>query len=75
MPKYQLMSSHVARATFICLMLNNGISEAIICKMAGIGTAALKHYSHIMDETVKAASEAVYAKTGDLSAPVLRKVV
>jgi len=74
-PKYQLMSSHVARATFICLMLNNGISEAIICKMAGIGTAALKHYSHIMDETVKAASEAVYAKTGDLSAPVLRKVV
>lgn len=74
-PKYQLMSSHVARATFICLMLNNGISEAIICKMAGIGTAALKHYSHIMDETVKAASEAVYAKTGDFSAPILRKVV
>lgn len=74
-PKHQLMSSHVARATFICLMLNNGISEAIICKMAGIGSAALKHYAHIMDETVKAASESVYAKTGDLSAPVLRKVV
>lgn len=74
-PKYQLMSSHVARATFICLMLNNGISEAIICKMAGIGTAALKHYAHIADDTVKAASESVYVKTGDLSMPVLRKAV
>lgn len=64
--KHELMSSHVARATFICLMLNNGVSETIVCKMAGIGHAALKHYAHIADETVKTASEQVYALTGNL---------
>ena len=70
--KHELMSSHVARATFICLMLNNGISEAIVCRMAGIGSAALKHYAVIADETVKAASDKVYTLTGDMNQAKLR---
>jgi len=62
--KHNLMSSHVARATFICMMLNNGINEAVICKMVGIGSAALKHYADIMDSTIKDASNKVYENTG-----------
>lgn len=72
--KHQLMSSHVARATFICMVLNNGISEAVICKMAGIGSAALKHYADIMDSTIKDASEQVYKSTGNFMGGSLLKI-
>lgn len=53
LPKYKLLSSHVARATGICEMLNRNTPETIVCKVAGITPNTLKHYAFITDSSVE----------------------
>lgn len=65
-PKYKLMSSHVARATFICSLINQNIAPAIAAEMAGINVATLDYYVKVMDTTVHKAGQKVYEQRGDL---------
>jgi integrase len=51
--KYQFMTSHMARATFICQMIEAGVSERIIMKMTGIrNSRTLDHYAEVVDTTL-----------------------
>lgn len=49
-PKYKLMSSHVARATFICSMIQANLQTWKIMKMTGIKSeATIRYYADVLD--------------------------
>lgn len=53
MPKYEVMTSHMARATFICSMIEANVHDTKIMKMTGIRKSeTLKHYADVMDSTL-----------------------
>lgn len=64
--KWQLTSSHVFRATFICSVINRGVPPAIAAEMAGINISTLDYYAKVMDSTKRKAAEMVYSSRGDL---------
>ena len=51
-PKWELLSTHAGRRTFICFMLSQGISPQIIMKWTGHSDyQAMKPYIDVADET------------------------
>lgn len=66
LPKYKLLSSHVARATGICEMLNRSVPETVVCKVAGITPNTLKHYAFITDNTVEREFDRIEKERGSL---------
>lgn len=59
-PKYKLMSSHMARATFICQMIELDVHNKKIKKMTGIKKdATLDHYSEVVDTSLRDTMEKV----------------
>jgi integrase len=54
-PKYKVMSSHMARATFICQMIELGVHYKMIMTMTGIkDVKTLDHYATVLDMVLKA---------------------
>ena len=54
-PKYKLMSSHVARATFICSMIQANLQTWKIMKMTGIKSeATIRYYADVLDSDLSA---------------------
>ena len=51
--KYLIMSSHMARATFICQMISCDIQSKKIMKMTGITEEkTLDHYAEVVDQSL-----------------------
>lgn len=55
-PKYQLMTTHTARSTFICVLIKLDVHFKKIMKMTGIKSmATLKHYADAVDDSLQEA--------------------
>lgn len=66
--KYMLMSSHVARATFICTLGKYQVPLSEIMRITGLSIGSINHYLEITDTRVKETLTSVYEKRGNLMA-------
>lgn len=62
-PKFKLMTSHVARSTFICQMIEQDVHYKKIMKMTGIKKATtLDYYAAVLDTSLKDSMDRVFTK-------------
>jgi integrase len=65
-PIHQLMSSHTARATFVCSMRRHGVHGESIADMLGVDVKTLKNYLAVEDTTLVKEAQAARERRGDM---------